>query len=116
MLGIAQLLVYCAGPILSTCNFATDTKVVLGLVKLACPAEHKFNSVCCTAYQHQQLLSLVVQVQVYQHVLRSKSVATLMSGRREPPEGVLGIITALRKLCNHPDLLHKAPGGTFLLH
>lgn len=54
----------------------------------------------------------VVQVRVYQHVLRSKLVATVMSGRGAPPEGVLGIITALRKLCNHPDLLHTASGDT----
>ena len=49
---------------------------------------------------------------VYKHVLRSKTVAALMSGRAcEPCEGVLGIITSLRKLCNHPDLLHSSSSG-----
>ncbi|KAL0049394.1 hypothetical protein WJX82_001168 [Trebouxia sp. C0006] len=48
-----------------------------------------------------------LQVEVYKHVLRSKSVAALISGRAsEPSDGVLSIITSLRKLCNHPDLLH----------
>ncbi len=52
-----------------------------------------------------------MQVEVYKHVLRSKSVAALMSGRAsEPSDGVLSIITSLRKLCNHPDLLHCSSG------
>lgn len=52
-----------------------------------------------------------LQVELYRDVLRSKSVAALMSGRAsEPSEGVLGIITTLRKLCNHPDLLHSSSG------
>ena len=52
-----------------------------------------------------------LQVEVYKHVLRSNSVAALMSGRAsEPSDGVLSIITSLRKLCNHPDLLHSSSG------
>ncbi len=52
-----------------------------------------------------------LQVELYKHVLKSKSVAALMSGRAsEPLDGVLSIITTLRKLCNHPDLLHSSAG------
>lgn len=52
-----------------------------------------------------------MQIEVYKHVLRSKSVAALMSGRAfGPSDGVLSIITTLRKLCNHPDLLHSSSG------
>ncbi len=55
--------------------------------------------------------SSCMQVEVYKHVLRSKSVAALMSGRAsEPSDGVLSIITSLRKLCNHPDLLYCSSG------
>ena len=54
----------------------------------------------------------VLQVDLYKHVLRSKSVAALMSGRAsEPSEGVLTIITSLKKLCNHPDLLYSSSSG-----
>lgn len=57
------------------------------------------------------------QVEVYKHVLRSKSVAALMSGRAsEPSDGVLSIITAIRKVCNHPDLLHSSSGMGVVLH
>ena len=53
-----------------------------------------------------------LQVDLYKDVLRSKSVAALMSGRAsEPSEGVLSIITSLRKLCNHPDLLYSSSSG-----
>lgn len=52
-----------------------------------------------------------LQVELYKQVLQSKSVAALMSGRAsEPSDGVLSIITTLRKLCNHPDLLHSSAG------
>ncbi|KAL3144372.1 hypothetical protein ABBQ32_004125 [Trebouxia sp. C0010 RCD-2024] len=53
-----------------------------------------------------------LQVELYKQVLQSKSVAALMSGRAsEPSDGVLSIITTLRKLCNHPDLLHSSAGN-----
>ena len=54
-----------------------------------------------------------LQVQLYQHVLRGKTIAALMSARSdEPSEGVLGVITTLRKLCNHPNLLRSTSGTT----
>lgn len=55
----------------------------------------------------------LLQVELYKDVLRSKSVAALMSGRAsEPSEGVLSIITSLRKLCNHPDLLYSSSSSS----
>ena len=52
-----------------------------------------------------------LQVELYQHVLRGKTIAVLMSARSdEPSEGVLGVITTLRKLCNHPTLLRSSSG------
>lgn len=50
------------------------------------------------------------QVQVYKAVLRSKAVSALLTGGAgsNAGGGVLGVITALRKLCNHPDLLLPA--------
>ena len=59
-----------------------------------------------------QLQLYYIQAELYRDVLRSKSVAALMTGRAaEPSESVLSIITSLRKLCNHPDLLHSSSSG-----
>ncbi|KAK9848941.1 hypothetical protein WJX84_006451 [Apatococcus fuscideae] len=44
------------------------------------------------------------QITLYKEVLKSKTVASLL-GSSDTKEGVLHIITMLKKLCNHPDLL-----------
>ena len=46
----------------------------------------------------------MLQVLLYKEILRSKTVASLLSSS-DSKEGVLHIITTLKKLCNHPDLL-----------
>ena len=50
------------------------------------------------------------QVELYGHVLRSKAVSSLLAGCGATGSGAdaLSVITTLRKLCNHPDLLHSA--------
>jgi hypothetical protein len=48
----------------------------------------------------------VAQVKLYHEILRSKEVATLLSGSGASGDCVLTTITSLRKLCNHPDLLN----------
>ena len=47
---------------------------------------------------------------MYKAVLHSKAVSALLAGGAgsNAAGGVLGVITALRKLCNHPDLLLPA--------
>ncbi len=53
-----------------------------------------------------------LQITLYKEILRSKTVASLLSNS-DAKEGVLHIITMLKKLCNHPDLLHmKGERGT----
>lgn len=44
MLGTAQLLVYCAGPIVSTCDVASGTRVVAGFSEagLSCTAQIQY--------------------------------------------------------------------------
>ncbi|KAK9822627.1 hypothetical protein WJX81_000343 [Elliptochloris bilobata] len=51
-----------------------------------------------------------LQVQLYEALLRSKAVSALLTGGSGSVAGgnILGVITALRKLCNHPDLLLPA--------
>ena len=47
---------------------------------------------------------------MYKAVLHSKAVSALLTGGAgsNAGGGMLGVITALRKLCNHPDLLLPA--------
>lgn len=47
-----------------------------------------------------------LQVKLYAAILRSKSVTSLLtSAASNPGDSALSVITQLRKLCNHPDLL-----------
>lgn len=55
-----------------------------------------------------------LQVSLYRHVIASKAVTCLMYGGGEATEvaaATLSAITALRKLCNHPDLLLQGPNA-----
>lgn len=57
-----------------------------------------------------QVLSVVVckptplQQQLYEHFLLSNATRRLLSGSKAA--GVLGAITCLKKLCNHPKLIY----------
>jgi SNF2 family DNA or RNA helicase len=46
-----------------------------------------------------------LQVSIYRHMLRSESLRSLLHGSGAGFDSVLPVITAIRKLCNHPDLL-----------
>ena len=50
----------------------------------------------------------MLQIDLYGHVLRSKAVSSLLTGAAVTGGAdALSVITTLRKLCNHPDLLHR---------
>jgi len=53
------------------------------------------------------------QAELYGHVLRSKAVSSLLTGAMDNGGAdALSVITTLRKLCNHPDLLHAAAAAS----
>lgn len=60
------------------------------------------------------LLLLPVQITLYKEILKSKTVSSLLESS-DTKEGVLHIITLLKKLCNHPDLLRLKGEPTLLL-
>lgn len=64
-------------------------------------------AVCCSPWRDNataSYCSVLVQITLYKEILKSKTVASLL-GSSDTKEGVLHIITMLKKLCNHPDLL-----------
>ena len=55
---------------------------------------------------------LCTQVTLYQQLIQTGAVRSLLSCSGDPsPASALTSISALRKLCNHPDLLHRAAAG-----